>query len=146
MSELLGKLVNRIPGFLYKVYQIQVQLNKMLKHVQKIRVNMELPHFVRSKILLLDSYDIERNQFPTFISATISHHKIPFYIIIIPPQSLFVVGILFLRCPCVRPSVTFCFLNILKSHCWNFIKPCKYVHICKTNTLSKKVRARGQFY
>ena len=82
MSELLGKLVNRIPGFLYKVYQIQVQVNKMLKHVQKIRVNMELPHFVRSKILLLDSYDIERNQFATFISATISHHKIPFYIII----------------------------------------------------------------
>ena len=40
--------------------------------------------------------------------------------------------------PCVRPSVcpsvTFCFLNILKSHCWIFIKPCKHVHICKTNT------------
>ena len=62
------------------------------------------------------------------------------------------------RCPCVRacvcasvcasvrPSVTFCFFNILKSHRWIFIKPCKYVHICKTNTLDKKVRARGQFY
>ena len=49
-------------------------------------------------------------------------------------------------CPCVRPSVTFCFLDILKSHCWIFIKPCKHVHICKTNTLDKKVRARGQFY
>ena len=47
---------------------------------------------------------------------------------------------------CVRPSVTFCFFNILKSHCWIFIKPCKHVHICKTNTLDKKVRARGQFY
>ena len=51
---------------------------------------------------------------------------------------------------CVRtavpPSVTFCFLNILKSHCLIFIKPCKHVHICKTNTLDKKVRARGQFY
>ena len=47
---------------------------------------------------------------------------------------------------CVRPSVTFCFLNILKSHGWIFIKPCKHVHICKTNTLDKKVRARGQFY
>ena len=46
----------------------------------------------------------------------------------------------------VRPSVTFCFLNILKSHCWIFIKPCKHVHICKTNTLDKKVRDRGQFY
>ena len=43
----------------------------------------------------------------------------------------------------VRPSVTFCFFNILKSHCWIFIKPCKHVHICKTNTLDKKVRARG---
>ena len=71
-----------------------------------------------------------------------------------PPQTLFVVGILFLRCPCVRPcvrpsvrpSVTFCFLNILKSHRWIFIKPCKHVHTCKTNTLNKKVRARGQFY
>ena len=46
----------------------------------------------------------------------------------------------------VRPSVTFCFLNILKRHCWIFIKPCKHVHICKTNTLDKKVRARGQFF
>ena len=59
-------------------------------------------------------------------------------------------GILFSRCPSVRPSVrlsvTLCFLNILKSHCWIFIKPCKHVHICKTNTLNKKVRARGQFY
>ena len=40
----------------------------------------------------------------------------------------------------VRPSVTFCFLNILKSNCWIFIKPCKHIHICKTNTLNKKVR------
>ena len=48
--------------------------------------------------------------------------------------------------PSVRPSVTFCFLNILKSHCWIFIKACKHVYICKTNTLNKKVRARGRFY
>ena len=46
----------------------------------------------------------------------------------------------------VRTSVTFCFLNILRSHCWIFIKPCKHVHICKVNNLNKKVRARGQFY
>ena len=63
-----------------------------------------------------------------------------------PPQTLFVVGILFSRCLSVRLSVTFCFLNILKSHCWIFIKPCKHVHICKSNTLNKKVRVRGQFY
>ena len=67
-----------------------------------------------------------------------------------PLQTLFVGGILFSRCPsvrlCVRPSVTLCFLNNSKSHCWIFIKPCKHVHICKTNTLDKKVRARGQFY
>ena len=71
-----------------------------------------------------------------------------------PPQTLFVGGILFSRCPCVRPSVrasvrpsvTLCFLNNSKSHCWIFIKPCKHVHICKTNTLDKKVWARGQFY
>ena len=48
--------------------------------------------------------------------------------------------------PSVRPSVTLCFLNILKNHCWIFIKPCKHVHICKTDFLDKKVRARGQFY
>ena len=48
--------------------------------------------------------------------------------------------------PSVRLSVTLCFLNNSKSHCWIFIKPCKHVHICKTNTLDKKVRARGQFY
>ena len=48
--------------------------------------------------------------------------------------------------PSVHPSVTFCFLKILKSHCWIFIKPYKNVHICKTNTLDTKVRARGQFY
>ena len=48
--------------------------------------------------------------------------------------------------PCVRPSVTLCFLKILKSHSWILIKPCKHVHICKTNTLNKKVRARGQFF
>ena len=40
-----------------------------------------------------------------------------------PPQTLFVVGILFSRCPSVRASVRacvrrpFCLLNILKSHC-----------------------------
>ena len=58
-----------------------------------------------------------------------------------PPQTLFVVGILFFTLSvrlCVRPSVTFCFLIILKSHCWIFINPCKHVHICKTNTLDKK--------
>ena len=79
-------------------------------------------------------------------------------VLLYPPQTLFVGGILFSRCPSVRvsvrpcvrasvrPSVTFCFLNNLKSHCWIFIKPCKHVHICKTNTLDKKVRTRGQFY
>ena len=62
----------------------------------------------------------------------------------------FVGGILFSRCPSVRasvrPSVTLCFLNNWKSHCWIFIKPSKHVHICMTNTVDKKVRARGQFY
>ena len=37
----------------------------------------------------------------------------------------------------------FIFLNIFKSHGWIFIKPCKHVHICKANTLNKKVRAIG---
>ena len=70
-------------------------------------------------------------------------------IFLYPPQTLFVVGYTVFTLSvrvCVRPSVTFCFFNNLKSHCWIFIKPCKHVHICKTNTLDKKVRARGQFY
>ena len=36
--------------------------------------------------------------------------------------------------------------NTLNDHFWIFIKPCKHVYICKTNTLDKKVRARGQFH
>ena len=91
------------------------------------------------------------------ISGSVWMLKLPLKfatVIFIPPQTLFVVGILFSRCPsvrssvlaCVGPSVTFCILNNSKSHCWIFIKPCKHVHLCKTNTLDKKVRARGQFY
>ena len=83
-------------------------------------------------------------------SMRYTRHKTNLLTYLYPPQTLFVVGILFSRCPCVRvcvrPSVTFCFFNILKSHCWIFIKPCKHVYICKTNTLDKKVRARGQFF
>ena len=72
------------------------------------------------------------------------------HVLLYPPQTLFVVGIPFSRCPCVRacvracararvrPSVTFCSLNNSKSYCWIFIKPCKHVNICKTNTLDKK--------
>ena len=64
------------------------------------------------------------------------------WISFITPQTLFMVGKLFSHCPsvcaCVGPSVTFCYLNILKSHGWIFIIPCKHVHICKTNTLNKK--------
>ena len=58
-------------------------------------------------------------------------------IIIIPTQIGFVEGILFSRCRCVhicvRWSKTFCSHNILKNHCWKFIKPCKHIHIYKTN-------------
>ena len=38
------------------------------------------------------------------------------------------------------------FLNILKSHWWNCIKPCKHIPIFKTNTYNKNLRARGQCY
>ena len=76
---------------------------------------------------------------------TENHH----FLLIIPPANFvcrgYTVFTLSVR-PCVRPSVTLCFLNNSKSHCWIFIKPCKHVHICKTNTLDKKVRARGQIY
>ena len=46
---------------------------------------------------------------------------------------------------CVSQSVTFCFLNILKSHCWYFVKLCKHIYIYKTNTLNKKVRLGANF-
>ena len=46
----------------------------------------------------------------------------------------------------IRPSVTFCFLNIFKSHGWNFIKPCIHIHIYRANTYNKNVWARGHFY
>ena len=46
--------------------------------------------------------------------------------IIIPPANFvcrgYTVFTLSVR-PCVRPSVTLCFLNNSKSHCWIFIKP-----------------------
>ena len=45
-------------------------------------------------------------------------------------------------CSSVYPSVTFCFLNIFKSHCWNFIKPCKHVHIYK---VSKGAKIRNPY-
>ena len=48
--------------------------------------------------------------------------------------------------PSIRPSVTFCFLNIFKSHGWNFIKPCIHIHIYRANTYNKNVGARGHFY
>ena len=70
-------------------------------------------------------------------------------VLVIPPANFVCGGYTVFTlsvCASVRPSVTLCFLNIFKSHCWIFIKPCKHVHICKTNTLNKKVRARGQFY
>ena len=88
---------------------------------------------------------------------TVPRGCLQFVIVVFPDHThllfLFGVGILFSRpcvrlsvCVCVRPFVTFCFLDFLKSHCWIFIKPCKHVHICKTNTLKQKGRARGQFY
>ena len=35
------------------------------------------------------------------------------------------------------------FINILKSHRWNNIKPCKHIPIFKTNTNNKNQRAKG---
>ena len=69
---------------------------------------------------------------------------------IIPRQTVFVGGytvfILSVR-PSVRTnesvSVTFCFLNILESHYWNFIKLCKNIHMYKANNTYNEIRARG---
>ena len=96
--------------------------------------------YLSARLLILDSHQYIN----TYFSQEPFSQLICLFVI--PPQTLFVVGILFSPCPSVRPSVTFCFFNILKSHRWIFIKPCKHVYICKTNTLNKKVRTRGQFY
>ena len=62
--------------------------------------------------------------------------------IIIPPVNLVCGG--YTVFTSVHVSIMLCFLNIFKSHGWNFIKPCKHIHIYKTKSLNKKVRARGQ--
>ena len=70
-----------------------------------------------------------------------------------PPQTVFVGGYTVFTLsvrpsvrPSIRPSVRFCFLNIFKSHGWNFIKPCILIHIYRANTYNKNVWARGHFY
>ena len=107
-------------------------------------------YFRRPKVLLkskLNQIDICLASVNKRITFHVHFNKsiIIYFYIFIPP-----LYIMFSHCPwvrpCVRLSVMFCFLNILKSHHGIFIKPCKHVHICKTTTLNKKIRARGQFY
>ena len=73
------------------------------------------------KLLKYPELLLSQGRFFIYIPDTKSLH------IVIPPQIVFVGSILCSRCPSVRvpvrPSVTFYFLNILKNHCWNFIKP-----------------------
>ena len=56
-----------------------------------------------------------------------------------PPQTVFVGG--YTVFTSIRTnesvSVTFCFLNILKTHRWNLIKLCKNIHMYKANTTYK---------
>ena len=59
-----------------------------------------------------------------------------------PPQTLFVGGILFSRCPSVRPSVTLCFLNNLEESLPDFhqtLQTCSYM---QDKYFRQKVRAR----
>ena len=67
----------------------------------------------------------------------------------IPPANFVCGGYTVFTCPSVHESVplsvTLCFLTILKSHCWIFIKPCEHVHICKTNTFNKKLMASSKW-
>ena len=158
-----------------QIYPAELQLNKANSSDTEARfldLNLSLSNgIVSSKIYdKRDDFNFEIVNFPfldgdvprspsygVYISQLIRFARVCSNVddfnnrnLLYPPQTLFVVGILFSRCPSVcasvRPSVTLCFLNILKSHGWIFIKPCKHVHICKTNTLNKKVRARGQSY
>ena len=70
-----------------------------------------------------------------------------------PRKLCFWVGILFSRCQCVCVCVCLsvcllCFVSLIsfKSYWLNFIKLSILIHIYRTNTYNKKVRARGQFY
>ena len=85
------------------------------------------------------------------ISCTVTAQLISAFFIP-PPQTVFVGGYTVFTlsvCPTIRSSdrvsVTLSFLNILKNHCWNFIKFCKHIHRYKANTSTKKLRAMGQY-
>ena len=70
-------------------------------------------------------------------------------ILLYPRQTVFVGGYTVFTLserPSDRVSVTFCFLNILKNHGWNFIKFCKPIYMYKANTTNRKLRARGLYY
>ena len=129
-------------------YIMHLQLFTRKDTVTKEMLVIDEPVHVAVGLQLLEMSSIttlKTKQFRMFAQGTFFKE-----FFLYPLQTLFVVGILFSCCPCVcatvRPSVTFCFFNNLKSHCWIFIKPCKHAYICKTNTLDKKVRARCQFY
>ena len=67
-------------------------------------------------------------------------------IFLYPPQTLFVGGILFSRCPSVRASVTLCFLNNSEESLPDFhqtLQTCSYM---QDKYFRQKSRARGQFY
>ena len=52
-----------------------------------------------------------------------------------PPQTVFVSGYTVFTSG--LSSVTFCFLNIFKSHGLDFIKPCILIHIYRANTYNE---------
>ena len=143
-----------------QIYPTELQLNKANSSDTEapfLDLNLSITNsIVSSKIYdKRDDFNFEIVNFPFLDGDVPRSPSYGVYIsqLIIPPANFvcdgYTVFTLSVRASvraCVRPSITFCFFNIVKSYCWIFIKPCKHVHICKVNTLDKKVRARGQFY
>ena len=110
-----------------KVKFSHVTADIMMKHIMiKCFYQDIILSFVNSFLCLVQEFIFEND---TSLDRPLRVHSI-FYT---PRKLCLWWGILFSRCPSVRPSVTFCFFNILKSLGWIFIKPCKHVHICKIN-------------
>ena len=130
--------------------QLHINILKMMAISMALK---EALHTIKNSTVLVSTDNTTVVAYLRSSKCRTSHDSVSQHRLVIPPANFvcrgYTVFTLSVRASVrvsVRPSVTLCFLNILKSHCLIFIKPCKHLHICKTNFLDKKVRARGQFY
>ena len=103
---------------------------------------------VKGFIMEMATYGRQESRTIQFLVPLVSSHFTLYQLfqsLLYPPQTVFVGGILFSRCPSVRPSVTFCFLNHFKS--WMEFHQTLHTHsYLQANTYNKEIRARGHFY